>query len=84
MNQNFHCYQTHIRALDGLVVFPASRASRGLTYYFFISRPIQLLGRISCSFYPLNVQILYVAWGIILVATPNPKDIICGGASSQP
>ncbi|QIN62861.1 Acyltransferase family protein [Caballeronia sp. SBC1] len=59
--------------LAGLVVFTASRAYRGLAYKFLISRPVQFLGRISYSFYLLNVPILYAVWGTILIINPHPE-----------
>jgi peptidoglycan/LPS O-acetylase OafA/YrhL len=57
--------------LAGLVVFTASRASTGGAYRFLTSRPVQFLGRVSYSFYLLNVPLLCLIWEVISARVPD-------------
>lgn len=58
--------------LAGLVVFAAARLNTGKIFSLLTSKPIQFLGKISYSFYLINVPILYLIWGIIDKYVANP------------
>lgn len=58
--------------LAGLVVFAAAQLIAGKIFNFLTSKPIQFLGKISYSFYLINVPILYLIWGIIDKYVANP------------
>ncbi len=56
----------------GLVVFAALRDGDSLPHRILVSRPAQILGRISYSFYLFNVPFLYLAWAIINKHVSDP------------
>lgn len=66
--------------LAGLVVFVAARLDTGRIFSFLTSKPILQLGKISYSFYLLNVPILYLVWGIVdkYVANPGANNHLWG------
>ena len=49
--------------LGGMVVYTAASVRRGLIHRFLVSAPVLFMGRISYSFYLINVPILYLVWG---------------------
>lgn len=59
--------------LAGLVVFTTVRISTGRIYSFLVSRPVQFMGRISYSFYLINVVFLYLVWGLISAYAVTPE-----------
>ncbi|WP_175962555.1 acyltransferase family protein [Burkholderia pyrrocinia] len=60
--------------LAGLVVFTAARSHEGRCHEFLTNRLALFLGRISYSFYLLNVPFLYLVWGVIAAIVPDPKS----------
>ncbi|RON54940.1 acyltransferase family protein [Pseudomonas frederiksbergensis] len=51
--------------IGGFVVYFASIVSSGAVYRFLVSKPSLFMGRVSYSFYLINVPILYLVWGVM-------------------
>ncbi|QAU23396.1 acyltransferase [Dyella sp. M7H15-1] len=64
--------------LAGLLVFAVSRSHTGRIHQFLNSRISQFFGRISYSFYLLNVPVLLLVWGTISAVFPHPEQHYLG------
>jgi peptidoglycan/LPS O-acetylase OafA/YrhL len=56
--------------IGGMVVYTAASVRRGLIHRFLVSAPVLFMGRISYSFYLINVPILYLVWGFMSKVYP--------------
>jgi len=59
--------------LAALVVFSVAKKSEGFTGRILSSKPAQIMGKISFSFYLINVPILGLVWAMIEKYVPHPE-----------